>query len=121
MTVLLTWEPSPEDVVIFFVITGGWGLADGIWQTQLSTILGDLFGEQLEAIFALGKMLQALGFTVTFAYSGLLPVFAKIYILGTVLFVSLLGYVILELRLRGKSQPCGRRAVLEDGYDITQI
>lgn len=32
---MFLWIPDPEDLAIFFFIPAVWGIADGIWQTQL--------------------------------------------------------------------------------------
>lgn len=34
--VMLTWKPSPEQPIMFFVVAGLWGFADAIWQTQIN-------------------------------------------------------------------------------------
>lgn len=31
---LLLWKPSPDQLAVFFVFAGLWGVADAVWQTQ---------------------------------------------------------------------------------------
>lgn len=30
------WMPHPDDVVLFFVMAGLWGVSDAVWQTQIN-------------------------------------------------------------------------------------
>lgn len=34
--VMLTWKPSPDQPIMFFVVAGLWGFADAVWQTQIN-------------------------------------------------------------------------------------
>ena len=36
IAVLFTWEPNPDNVEVFFVLAGAWGVADAVWQTQIN-------------------------------------------------------------------------------------
>lgn len=31
---LLLWKPHPDQLAVFFVFSGLWGVADAVWQTQ---------------------------------------------------------------------------------------
>jgi predicted MFS family arabinose efflux permease len=33
---LLTWAPTPDDKILFFVVTGLWGICDGVWLVQIN-------------------------------------------------------------------------------------
>jgi hypothetical protein len=33
---LLCWAPTPEDKIWFFVVTGLWGICDGVWLVQIN-------------------------------------------------------------------------------------
>lgn len=33
---LLFWRPHPSNPLIFFLISGLWGVADAVWQTQIN-------------------------------------------------------------------------------------
>ncbi|XP_042870637.1 UNC93-like protein [Penaeus japonicus] len=41
------WTPRPDDLAVFFVLSGLWGVADAVWQTQIngSEILGHSEGK----------------------------------------------------------------------------
>lgn len=34
--ILMIWKPSPDHATIFYVISGLWGVADSVWQTQVN-------------------------------------------------------------------------------------
>jgi hypothetical protein len=33
---LLNWAPTPDDKILFFVVTGLWGICDGVWLVQIN-------------------------------------------------------------------------------------
>jgi predicted MFS family arabinose efflux permease len=33
---LLTWAPTPDDKILFFVVIGLWGICDGVWLVQIN-------------------------------------------------------------------------------------
>ncbi len=33
---LLIWPPNPGDTAIFYVVAAAWGMADGVWNTQIN-------------------------------------------------------------------------------------
>jgi predicted MFS family arabinose efflux permease len=35
-TYLLFWRPSPDHILVFFLISGLWGVSDAVWQTQIN-------------------------------------------------------------------------------------
>ena len=59
-----------------------------------------LFTDKQEAAFAAYRIFQSLGYALAFGYSYVLCVETKLYIISTVLVVSLLLYSVIELRLR---------------------
>lgn len=34
--VLLMWRPHPDSPLVFFAISGLWGVGDAVWQTQVN-------------------------------------------------------------------------------------
>jgi predicted MFS family arabinose efflux permease len=36
VVVLLFWRPHPSSPLVFFVISGLWGVGDAVWQTQMN-------------------------------------------------------------------------------------
>lgn len=36
IAVMFTWDPTPEESHVFFLIAAMWGVSDAIWQTQVN-------------------------------------------------------------------------------------
>jgi predicted MFS family arabinose efflux permease len=36
VVVLLFWRPHPDSPLVFFAISGLWGVGDAVWQTQVN-------------------------------------------------------------------------------------
>ncbi|XP_070571754.1 protein unc-93 homolog A-like [Ptychodera flava] len=100
MVVMLLWQPTESHEWLFFVVAALWGLGDAVWQTQIASFVGVLFPEDQEPAFSNYRLWQALGFTITFAYSHYLCVNAKLYIAGGLLAVSMLMYGTVEYKIR---------------------
>ncbi|XP_060609709.2 protein unc-93 homolog A-like isoform X1 [Anolis sagrei] len=92
----LLWKPHPKHLAVFFILPAIWGMADAIWQTQTNALYGVLFEKQKEAAFANYRLWESLGFVVAFGYSTFLRVYVKLYIVLTVLLVSLVLYETVE-------------------------
>ncbi|CAD7691631.1 unnamed protein product [Nyctereutes procyonoides] len=107
---LLLWKPHPDQLAVFFVFSGLWGVADAVWQTQNNVLYGVLFEKNKEAAFANYRLWEALGFVIAFGYSTFLCVYIKLYILLGVLSLTMLAYGIVEY-LEAKNQ--GRPVVAE--------
>uniref|UniRef100_A0A2K6EY69 Protein unc-93 homolog A n=1 Tax=Propithecus coquereli TaxID=379532 RepID=A0A2K6EY69_PROCO len=93
---LLLWTPHPDQLAVFFVFPGLWGVADAVWQTQNNALYGVLFEENKEAAFASYRLWEALGFVVAFGYSTFLCVYVKLYVLLGVLSVAMVAYGTVE-------------------------
>ncbi|NXQ58864.1 UN93A protein, partial [Anthoscopus minutus] len=104
MIALLLWKPHPKQLPVFFVIPALWGLSDAVWQTQTNAIYGILFEKNMEAAFANYRLWESVGFVIAFAYSTKLQVYVKIYILLSVLVLSMVTYGVVEY-LETKSSP----------------
>lgn len=103
---LLLWRPSPDQLAVFFVFSGLWGMADAVWQTQNNALYGVLFDKNKEAAFANYRLWEALGFVIAFGYSTFLCVSVKLYVLLGVLCVTMLAYGTVELlEARGQAGP----------------
>ncbi|NWZ79242.1 UN93A protein, partial [Poecile atricapillus] len=101
---LLLWKPHPKQLAVFFVIPALWGVSDAVWQTQTNAIYGILFEKNKEAAFANYRLWESVGFVIAFAYSNLLQAYVKMYILLSVLVLSMVTYGAVEY-LEAKSSP----------------
>ncbi|XP_031178285.1 protein unc-93 homolog A [Sander lucioperca] len=93
---LLFWRPHPDELPVFFVFPALWGMADAIWQTQTNALYGILFPRHKEAAFANYRMWESLGFVIAFAYSTFICLEYKLYILLSVLLLTVVTYPIVE-------------------------
>ncbi|XP_035685783.1 protein unc-93 homolog A-like [Branchiostoma floridae] len=94
---LLALTPHPKYAAVYFVHVGLWGVADAIWQTQINSLYGVLFPGCQEVAFSMDGFWGAIGYTVAFGYGGYLCAAVKIYILLTLLCVSMTTYTVLEV------------------------
>nr|XP_055100247.1 protein unc-93 homolog A isoform X2 [Symphalangus syndactylus] len=96
MIALLLWRPRADQLAVFFVFSGLWGVADAVWQTQNNALYGVLFEKSKEAAFANYRLWEALGFVIAFGYSTFLCVRIKLYILLGVLSLTMAAYGLVE-------------------------
>ncbi|NXS01125.1 UN93A protein, partial [Oxylabes madagascariensis] len=93
---LLLWKPHPKQLAVFFVFPALWGLSDAVWQTQTNGLYGILFEKHKEAAFANYRLWESLGFVIAFGYSTKLQAYIKLYILLSVLVLSMVTYGAVE-------------------------
>nr|XP_035153051.2 protein unc-93 homolog A isoform X1 [Callithrix jacchus] len=104
---LLLWRPRADQLALFFVFSGLWGVADAVWQTQNNALYGVLFERSKEAAFANYRLWEALGFVTAFGYSTFLCVHVKLYILLGVLSLTMAAYGIVEcVESKNAIRPC---------------
>ncbi|XP_075815426.1 protein unc-93 homolog A [Microtus pennsylvanicus] len=111
--ILLLWRPNPAQMPVFFILSGLWGMADAVWQTQNNALYGVLFEKKKEAAFANYRLGEALGFVIAFGYSSFLCVRTKLYILLGILSLTITTYgtvEYLESRAAGKAPPAGEKS-----------
>ncbi|XP_009889757.1 PREDICTED: protein unc-93 homolog A isoform X2 [Charadrius vociferus] len=101
---LLLWKPHPKQLAVFFIFPALWGLSDSIWQTQTNGLYSVLFEKHTEAAFANYRLWESCGFVIAFGYSTKLQVYIKLYILLSVLVLSMVTYGVVEY-LEAKSSP----------------
>ncbi|XP_070168283.1 UNC93-like protein isoform X1 [Polyergus mexicanus] len=93
---MLRWKPMPEQGIIFFLVSGLWGVCDSIWLVQINALSGILFPGQEEAAFSNFRLWESTGSVITYAYSPYLCTFTKLYLLIGILCVGMIGYGIIE-------------------------
>uniref|UniRef100_A0A8C5PQP4 Protein unc-93 homolog A n=1 Tax=Leptobrachium leishanense TaxID=445787 RepID=A0A8C5PQP4_9ANUR len=96
IAVLFVWAPSPEQLGVFFIFSGLWGLADAVWQTLVNALYGILFEDNREAAFANYLLWKSLGHFLSFGYSSFLRVNIKLCILLFILVVGMVLYGTVE-------------------------
>ncbi|CAO1386891.1 unnamed protein product [Diamesa hyperborea] len=95
---LLFWRPDPNQPMIFFLISGLWGVGDAVWQTQINGLYGTLFRRNKEAAFSNYRLWESLGFVIAYAYSTALCTAHKLYSVMGVLGLGAFCYIIVEIR-----------------------
>lgn len=93
---ILLWQPDTNNKIIFYVLSGMWGMADAIWQTQINAFYGVTFPNKEEAAFSNYRLWESLGFIIAYAYSSFLCVDAKLYSLLAILAAGMSGYLAVE-------------------------
>ncbi|XP_050733417.1 protein unc-93 homolog A-like isoform X2 [Eriocheir sinensis] len=94
---LIYWRPHPDDMVIFFVLAGLWGVADAVWQTQINAFYGVIFPGMSEAAFSNYRLWESLGFIIAFVCSTFLCISSKIVILLVLVVLGITGYLGIEV------------------------
>ncbi|XP_055586539.1 UNC93-like protein [Uranotaenia lowii] len=98
------WKPHPDHAMVFFAISGLWGVGDAVWQTQINGIYGALFRRNKEAAFSNYRLWESAGFVIAYVYSPALCALMKLYILFIVLAVGMVGYTVVEIRQAAKER-----------------
>lgn len=93
---MLRWRPTPEQGLIFFLVSGLWGVCDSIWLVQVNALSGILFPGQEEAAFSNFRLWESTGSVITYIYSPYLCTSTKLYLLIGILCAGMVGYGIIE-------------------------
>ncbi|GIY72498.1 protein unc-93 homolog A [Caerostris darwini] len=112
LMVLWLWTPVKDDAAVFYVIAGGWGLCNAIWETLTLTFLASTYPDDWQAPFCTYYQLQWFGMAISFCISPYLCTEIKILALAIFLAVSIIPYTILEFRLHHRSQIQNRTDML---------
>ncbi|KAI9589953.1 UNC93-like protein [Glossina fuscipes] len=115
ISVELFWRPSPDNPIIFYAMSGLWGVGDAVWQTQINGLYGLLFRRNKEAAFSNYRLWESAGFVIAYAYATTLCARMKLYILLAVLTLGCVGYVIVEILYRRKQRKVKRQE--KDEFD----
>ncbi|XP_011629486.1 UNC93-like protein isoform X2 [Pogonomyrmex barbatus] len=93
---MLHWKPTPDQGIIFFLLSGLWGVCDSIWLVQVNALSGILFPGQEEAAFSNFRLWESTGSVITYVYSPYLCIYTKLYLLIGILCAGMVGYGIIE-------------------------
>ncbi|XP_060069462.1 protein unc-93 homolog A-like [Ylistrum balloti] len=102
LVLLRIWTPDKDQLFLFFIIPGVWALADAIWQTQTSALVGHVFPSQQEPAFGNIRMFEALGFFVVYLYSNHVCQDIKLYVVGAWLVLAVTMVFVVEIRIRNR-------------------
>ncbi|XP_036318700.1 UNC93-like protein [Rhagoletis pomonella] len=113
ISIELFWRPSPENPLIFYAMSGLWGVGDAVWQTQINGLYGLLFRRNKEAAFSNYRLWESAGFVIAYAYATTLCARMKLYVLLAVLALGCVGYTIVEILYRRKQRKLKKQEKLE--------
>ena len=105
ITILLKWTPDPEKEWAFLIIAGIWGVADGVWQTQINALYGFLFANDKEAAFSNYRLWESTGYVIAFILQTQVCIKAKLCILLAVIVMGMAGYFLIEINERLNKKP----------------
>ncbi|CAJ0945627.1 unnamed protein product, partial [Mesorhabditis belari] len=95
---LAIWSLNPTDSLVFYVIAGVWGMADGVWNTQINGFWVALVGRQsLDLAFANYRFWESLGIALGFLLLRFTSVQEFLWISISVLLLGICGYICIEL------------------------
>ncbi|KAG8196962.1 hypothetical protein JTE90_009021 [Oedothorax gibbosus] len=102
---LLLWSPNSDDLMKFYAVACLLGVVTGTQWSQIPAFHGILFKKEQEAAFASYYFFNALGWSLSFACSGLLCTSVKLYVLLVVSGLGIVGYLTAERTYHKSTKP----------------
>ncbi|CAB3404330.1 unnamed protein product [Caenorhabditis bovis] len=94
---LMIWPLNAADTQIFYVVAAMWGMADGVWNTQINGFWVALVGRQsLQFAFTKYRFWESLGIAIGFALIRFVNVELFLLITFFVLLIGMCGFVAIE-------------------------
>uniref|UniRef100_A0A915AVX9 Potassium channel regulatory protein unc-93 n=1 Tax=Parascaris univalens TaxID=6257 RepID=A0A915AVX9_PARUN len=93
---LMIWPLNPGDTALFYAIAGVWGMADGVWNTQINGLWVVLSGNNLEGAFANYRVWESFGFSLGLFLTRFTTIAQFLIVLFTVLLIGISGYAGVE-------------------------
>ncbi|MFH4983877.1 hypothetical protein AB6A40_010586, partial [Gnathostoma spinigerum] len=93
---LMIWQVNPGDTELFYVIAGVWGMADGVWNTQINGFWVALSHGKLDAAFANYRFWESLGLCIGLLLIRTTTVNGFLVICFTMLLIGIAGYIGIE-------------------------
>ncbi|XP_041349237.1 protein unc-93 homolog A-like [Gigantopelta aegis] len=97
---MYVWHPTSDDSLVIFVVAAVWGMAEGVWETQIIALVALLLPDNKEAAFANLQTWKGIGFTLTFVYGTFLCVHVKLLIAIVLLVLGMTLYYGVEIQLK---------------------
>eukprot|EP00096_Caligus_rogercresseyi_P002815 TRINITY_DN1512_c1_g1_i1.p1 TRINITY_DN1512_c1_g1~~TRINITY_DN1512_c1_g1_i1.p1 ORF type:complete len:461 (+),score=77.14 TRINITY_DN1512_c1_g1_i1:3453-4835(+) len=94
------WMPTPEEYYVFYILSGLWGIADAVWQTQINAFYGVMFEGDEEPAFSNYRLWESLGFITAYILQDTVCVHTKVWVLVGVLSAGIIGYTIIEIIIK---------------------
>ncbi|KAE9412939.1 hypothetical protein Angca_006255 [Angiostrongylus cantonensis] len=95
---LMIWPLNPADKAILYVAATVWGMADGVWNTQINGFWVALVGRQsLELAFSTYRFWESIGLAAGFVMARLMSVELVLLVSFCLLLLGMIGYCAIEL------------------------
>ncbi|TMS35001.1 hypothetical protein L596_002488 [Steinernema carpocapsae] len=95
---LWIWPLNPNDTGLFYTIAGVWGMADGVWNTQINGFWVALIGrESLEVAFSNYRFWESFGFALGLFLTRYTDISHFLMISFVILLIGMIGYFVIEL------------------------
>ncbi|XP_067650886.1 protein unc-93 homolog A-like isoform X1 [Haliotis asinina] len=100
LVALLLWKPLPEELYLLFVMPSIWAIGDGIWMSQITSLIAMAFPNHQPAVFSNLGTLGSIGFTFVLVTDRLMCLRTKFYIAIFLWSLGVVGYIALEIVLK---------------------
>lgn len=94
---MMAWNPRSEDTEQIFVLLGLWGFAEGIWQSQINSLISSVFADRYEEAFGCCRLVQGVAGIIVFTLSENLCMMSKIIITMTTCILGVALYIVMEI------------------------
>lgn len=98
------WPLDYSDKATIALVSGGWGIAAVILDVQISAFIGVVYPENSAPVIANFILFQILGNSLWRIFSQNMCLHVQLYVILALLVASTVGYIIIEIVLRIKSQ-----------------
>lgn len=102
MSILITmlcWKPTPDDLVILYVMSAVWGVGYGVWYPMMYAFYSVVFQKDMESAFSNFHLWYTGGSMMAYAWSYGLCVRTKIYLMMGMVSVGVVCYMAIEVHL----------------------
>ncbi|XP_071110825.1 protein unc-93 homolog A-like isoform X1 [Haliotis cracherodii] len=100
LVAMLLWKPIPEEMYLLFIMPSIWAIGDGIWSTQINSLIAITFPNHQPAVFSNLGTLGSIGFTFVLITDRLMCLRTKFYIAIFLWALGVVGYIALEIVLK---------------------
>ncbi|KAL2746202.1 UNC93-like protein isoform X2 [Vespula maculifrons] len=105
LLVLVVWRPAGDDPALFHVISAAWGVCNSIWETLIYTLVLGLYPNSWQGPLSTSLFWRWLGLSLALALHGLVCTRFRVLGLASMLLLSVVPHVWLEIRLAKREQP----------------
>ncbi|XP_063397546.1 protein unc-93 homolog A-like [Mytilus trossulus] len=105
MTFWLFWNPTADHLPLVFVSVILWGMTDAIWKLEIFGTIPVLFSTRKEPAFANVHFWGSLSSAIYFGTASYLCVFTKLLVCIALMIISMLLYLILQIKLSREQSP----------------